>query len=140
MQLASNWAKQLLVNRTTTRFHMGVRARLIVLSLTLALAGCGGEYEATMTGTVTYNGKPLPFALMSFHNQGQGPMAYSMTEEDGSYEVLTGSQSGLRPGKYKLAFESPPEIALPQKYSTIETSGLEFDVKAGKNTVNIKLD
>jgi hypothetical protein len=101
--------------------------------------GCGDSLESTVTGTVSYQQKPVPFALMNFHYQGRGPMAYTMTAEDGSYELYTGSKMGLVAGKYRVAIESPSGMELPKKYSAIDTSELEYDVKEGSNVIDIEL-
>lgn len=113
---------------------------LIVVGVLVVATGCGGGHEATLTGTVTRHGQPVQHALMNFHNHGHGPMAYAMTDESGEFSALTGSQPGLQPGAYKLAFDVGPDSGVPQKYFTIEHSGLQFDVKAGDNVVDIKLE
>jgi hypothetical protein len=63
-------------------------------------------------------------------------------------------ERGLRPGNYKVAVqihEIPTDLAygerdmrpikfrIPEKYTTVETSGLEFDVEDGSNTIDIPL-
>lgn len=108
--------------------------------LLLAAAGCGDGSSATLTGTVTYQGQPVASALMNFHNQGAGPLAYALTDDEGSYSVHTGSQNGLAPGKYKLAFEFPAGSNIPEKYLTIEHSGLEREIESGANTWDIALE
>jgi hypothetical protein len=105
--------------------------------LAVCLSGCGGQ-EASLTGIVTLQGKPAPGLIMNFQNVGSGPMAYALTHEDGSYESHTGSTTGLPAGKYKLAFESA-DPNFPKQYQTIVTSGLEYDVKKGKNKIDIPL-
>lgn len=115
-------------------------ATLIVVGVLAVATGCGGGHEATLTGKVTRNGQPVQHALINFHNQGHGPMAYAMTDESGEFSALTGSRPGLPPGTYKLAFDVGPDLGVPQKYFTIEHSGLQFEVKAGDNVVDIKLE
>ena len=67
-------------------------------------------------------------------------MAYAMTDEDGSYQLFTGSELGLVAGKYRVAIESPSGMELPKKYSAIDTSGLEYEVKEGSNVIAIELE
>ena len=67
-------------------------------------------------------------------------MAYAVSEEDGSYEVFTGSERGLLAGQYFVAIESPVDSELPKHYSDIATSGLEYDIKKGPNVIDISLE
>ena len=74
-------------------------------------------------------------------------------QTDGSYELKTANTAGLRAGKYKVSVtvldqpDVPPgersyvvaKSRIPEKYSNIETSGLEFDVESGSNTIDIPL-
>jgi len=108
--------------------------------LLVFLVGCGSGQEATLTGVVSYQGKPLSYALINFHHQDGGPMAYTMTEADGSYTVLTGSRPGLAAGKYRLAIEPADKMKLPDKYRSIETSGLECVVEKGANQFDMRLE
>jgi hypothetical protein len=102
-------------------------------------AGCSGGHEASLTGVVTYQGQPVKGALMNLHNADSGPMAYAMTDDTGTYQALTGSQRGLQPGRYRFAFKSPADMVLPSKYLSAENSGLEYEVKPGKNVFDIEL-
>jgi len=124
-------------NMTARVERLATFAVCVALAL---LAGCGGGNDATLTGKVTRQGQPVRHALMNFHNQGNGPMAYAMTDDSGAFSALTGSQPGLRPGTYKLALDPVPDSGVPEKYFSIEHSGLQFDVKSGSNEIDIKLD
>jgi len=66
-------------------------------------------------------------------------MAYAMTEENGEFQVLTASKKGVASGKYKVAIEAPREFTLPAEYKAIATSGLEYDIQPGHNTIDIAL-
>jgi hypothetical protein len=118
---------------------IGMRLTGLSMFIAMALVGCRDTLDATATGTVWYEEKPVPFAVMNFHFQGRGPMAYAVTEENGSYELFSGSKRGLVPGKYRVAIESLDGVQLPKKYSAIDTSGLEYDVKEGANRIDIQL-
>jgi hypothetical protein len=130
------------------------------------ISGCGSS-TATVKGKVFLDGKPLKGGTVVFASaDGKGAPASGPIEEDGSYTVLraptgkvriaveTESMNTGNPGearKYK-----PPEgmkspygerktdnsaryTPIPEKYMKEETSGLEFEVKGGTNTHEIKL-
>lgn len=89
------------------------------LSLVLAtvLIGCGSAEDvptlATVSGKVTYKGKPLPGASISFVPDGQtaGTGAYAVTDDSGHYELVHRSQTpGVEPGKYVVSIS---KMALP---------------------------
>lgn len=120
---------------------MKIRPMLVALTLlTVAQSiGCSDQLESTLSGTVTFEGKPVPHALLSFQYKGRGPAAYTLTDEEGSYYARTGGHVGLLPGTYQVALQPPKDVSIPKKYGNIRTSGLEYEVKQGKNTVDIEL-
>ena len=109
-----------------------------VLFVFASLGGCRETLESTVTGTVTYKGQPVPLALMNFHFQGRGAMAYAMTEKDGTYHALTASKAGLKDGTYRVAIEATT-IQIPKRYGSIESSQLEVVVQRGKHRFDIEL-
>ena len=109
-----------------------------VLFVFASLGGCRETLESTVTGTVTYKGQPVPLALMNFHFQGRGAMAYAMTEKDGTYHALTASKAGLKDGTYRVAIETTM-IQIPKRYGSIESSQLEVVVQRGKHRFDIEL-
>lgn len=111
---------------------------LIVLAAVLCI-GCGSQLESTFSGTVTFEGSPVPHAMLSFQYKGAGPAAYSMTDENGYFYARTGGHIGLLPGTYQAALQSPKNVQIPKKYGSILTSGLEFEIKQGKNSMDIEL-
>ncbi len=120
---------------------IGRHTTKLTFLLLLTLGGCRGGLEASVKGIVSYQGKPVPYAILNFHYQeGRGPMAYAVSDEDGSYEVFTGSERGLLAGHYFVAIESPAGTELPKHYSDIATSGLEYDIKTGLNEIDISLE
>ena len=74
-------------------------------------------------------------------------------QPDGSYELQTANTAGLRPGKYRVSVtildqpdvprgERSYEVAksrIPTKYNDINSSGQEFAVEPGSNSIDIKL-
>ncbi len=72
---------------------------------------------------------------------------------DGSYSLKTGREVGLKPGRYRASatvLDQPdvqpgersyeaPKLVTPQKYADPSTSGLEYDVTTGRNTIDVVL-
>jgi hypothetical protein len=120
-----------------------------------AVAGCGGDgLGAEVSGVVTLDGKPVGPGVVVFAQPGGGSYpAEGAIQPDGSYFLKTSREIGLAPGRYQVALTvlEDPEIApgersmtpskrvTPEKYSSHETSGLEFDVAEGDNTINLEL-
>jgi hypothetical protein len=128
-----------------------------VLSLfCLALGhGCSGsDFESSLSGTVTLDGNPIgPGFLVFAPVSGDTNPANGAIQTDGRYELKTANTAGLHPGKYKVSVtvldqpDVPPgersfvvaKSRIPEKYNDINTSGLEFDVESGSNTLDIPL-
>jgi len=70
------------------------------------VAGCGDAEPArvTVTGTVSENSEPLADASVMFAPSGAGPErpAEGKTGPRGDFELMTGSRSGIIPGKYHV--------------------------------------
>ena len=129
------------------------RARLRLLAcgwLALSCAGCGRP-GASVEGTVTLDGSPLPAARVSFHPDSPGPVAYGLSLDDGSYRLKTGAkQSGLAPGGYRVtvfaletvagAAEKVGPLLTPPVYGDPATTPLRCRVDAGLNRVPLALE
>ncbi|EAQ81401.1 hypothetical protein DSM3645_23456 [Blastopirellula marina DSM 3645] len=118
------------------------------------VGGCssGGSLEtATVTGKVSYQGKPLPYGSISFRPEAGSP-AYAKLREDGTYSLSTfGNGDGAVIGKHQvliIATETDAGIApandsgiempvtksvIPRKYTSFSTSQLTAEVISGKN-------
>lgn len=132
-----------------------IRFRPVVWLSVAFLAGCGSEYGATVTGKVTLDGNPVSPGWVTFARvDAQVTPAMSDLDADGSYSLTTAHKLGAVPGSYRVAvqsFKTPeglapgersfdsPEPLVPVKYLAIETSGLEYEIKAGANTIDIPL-
>jgi hypothetical protein len=125
--------------------------------------GCGGGSKtAGVSGHVTYKGKPVAKANVSFTPvEGAGRAASGLTDDNGYYTLGTMSASdGAAPGKYRVtiiargpdrpakAGESltgmpgemmPGDPIIPQKYFAPDSSGLTFEVKRGSNRADFDL-
>ncbi len=118
----------------------------------------------TITGTVTYKGRPLPGGTVAFH-PARGQAVFSgPIRADGTYEVRgvpvgearvtvdmaltkagpakgpklkTPPQDKVLPGK--AGAEGQRYVPIPRAYADVKTSGLRFEVRPGKQTLNIQL-
>ena len=134
---------------------------LCALGLLLVLAGCGeGESDApqlgTVTGTVTSGGQPVVGATVTFLPDSAsgtvGPASTGSTDESGKYSLTGSGDAGAVVGTHKVSIacpmitssasgEAPPAGAcnLPAEVSSIDTTPLTREVKAGDNTIDFDL-
>ncbi|MEM8944358.1 MAG: hypothetical protein AAGD11_04170 [Planctomycetota bacterium] len=120
----------------------------------VGLVGCGSEFGASVSGKVTLDGKTITPGLVTFAPE--DPTAIPSVgdlDSSGNFILTTSKKDGIRPGKYRAsvqAFEppdippgqrsyTPSEPLVPMKYMQVTTSGLEFTVESGSNTINIEL-
>jgi len=127
----------------------------LVAGCLLAATGCGGAFDATATGTVSFDGKAVPRGTVSFHPVSGGPTAYAAIGPNGEFVARTGREEGLPSGEYKLSVTAnepaavtqtakggpppPGKSITPDWYRMKETSGLSVTVKPGKNDVPLNL-
>lgn len=125
------------------------------LLLLAVMVGCGGRYDASVTGIVTLDDEIVPAGAISFIPVEKGPPAYARTDESGEYEVFTGNEAGLKPGQYgvtivarhppkenRSALGGPPppgERITPQWYGSSRLSPLIYTVESGSNEINLEL-
>jgi hypothetical protein len=152
------WIHQLVGQRSPRRRHaVYTTAGLLIVVAVLSLTGCGGS-KASVTGTVTLDGKPIQgsrqlYGTVNFYRaDGSGAPATGMIRESGHYEVATGGTKGLEPGNYQVAITIkeilPPAEAGgltgnkrigPAKYGRPAESGLTAEVTPGRNTIDFAL-
>lgn len=91
-----------------------------------------------LTGTVTYRGKPVIAADVTFVSRDlPAPRVFpALTDQDGAFTAL-----GLPPGRYivTVSREVDGKPVLPPKFATTDTSGITAEVKTGPNTLNLNL-
>lgn len=127
------------------------------------LSGCSKPF-GTVTGIITLGGTPLPAGQVSFLAE-DGTVVSADVDANGTYRVdnvpvglarvtvytalnmdpgAMGDilkNQGRDPAKFKdVPKSSPPLVAVPQKYSTPETSGLSVSVGKGETKYDIPLD
>jgi hypothetical protein len=87
----------------------------------------------TVTGKVTYRGKPVPGALVTLRDQVPDHAAFGITDAQGRFKLGTNDTEGIYPGSYQVTVTSPTgKPVLPQKCGSVETSSLEFVAKVGE--------
>ncbi len=123
--------------------------------LAVTAIGCGGTYDATVSGAVTLDGNQLSRGTVAYHPVSGGPAAYARIGGDGSYSVQTGREEGLPSGEYEVTVvaneppvekqsnlggpPAPGKPITPPWYRTKQSSGLRFTVEAGDNDINLEL-
>src|SRR5437016_2684281 len=147
--------------RSVALGKVAVAASLVGL-LVVGGLGCGGNPNrpplAKVNGSLTYKGKPLAKANISFLPETKGIVSgLGVTDENGHYALSTyESNDGAPVGKHRVAISlrGPPEKVkpnmgdayyeemegvgkplIPQKYFDPAKSGLTADVQAGKTNV-----
>jgi hypothetical protein len=139
-----------------------------VLVVSLLLAGCAPKRpSATVSGTITYNGKPVNGAMLHFYpKEGNAPEAAMIpVDQDGKFQV-----GGVPPGDYKVVVEpsagtsgpstggkplspemkakmqeragemkEPPTIRIPKKYLDRQTTTLSATVGQGQQELTLQL-
>lgn len=138
-----------------------------VLALTvLGAAGCGNASDGPpeqatvpVSGVLTYRGKPVPNATVTFLAVDGTVSSFGTTDAAGVFTLSTyGNQDGAPPGKYKVtaAAGGPKEIEpgvlepeppggfkspIPTQYADPATTTVVVEVKEGeKNQFTIDLE
>jgi hypothetical protein len=130
---------------------------LSIFALLASIAGCGDENWATVTGTVTLQGKPVGPGSLMFEPENPesitAPSAIGHFREDGKYALKSaGNREGALPGDYLVMIHGRGEeafgdeqvdpnakSAIPKKYLNHRLSGLRATVKPGDNTIDFDL-
>jgi len=130
----------------------------VALMCALAATGCGssGPTMGRVSGTVTYQGKPIEKGTVTFiSTDGERPNATGPIE-GGSYTLQTSEPGdGAVVGEYKIAVSDidpnayitalpgapakKPKSGLPKQYLNADTSGMTFKVESGSQTKDIEL-
>jgi hypothetical protein len=134
---------------------------LLLFAVLLNTSGCsdGRPARATVTGSISYNGKPLSIGSLVFIPIGGGPPAQGKVNREGIYEMGTYEEDdGVIPGDYKVMItaltssggsglpedtvkaNAEPVSVIPEWYGDLEKSGLLVTVTADKaNTIDFPL-
>lgn len=118
------------------------------------LVGCNrSSQESQVSGRVTLDGNRIGPGTVVFAPLDGGKPATGSIEKDGSYKLKTSRELGLAAGTYKVAVsirklpenversDQPPpgKLLIPDKYEQSTTSGLEYEVASGRNSIDIDL-
>src|SRR5947209_1784127 len=78
----------------------------LALAFVFGVSGCGAK-AVKVKGTVTFDGKPLPNAMVRFIPTGEGGReATGLTDAEGVFQLETsGTKDGALPGNYKVTVE-----------------------------------
>jgi hypothetical protein len=127
--------------------------RLLIALLPLLAAGCGGtqtgevvDNVAPVSGTATYEGKPLEDYTVYFGNLQVRPAAGKI-DAQGHFTLGTnGPDDGAPPGNHRVWFNyspvieqepgkeqidapvPPPKVKIPKKYTDMNTTDLKIEV------------
>jgi hypothetical protein len=116
------------------------RYPLTIVLVVSAFVGCGTseqviEGRANVSGTVTFDGKPLPAGTIAFQAIDQ-PASTAVKIRDGAYftdRVPTG-KNAVYIDTSSIQLGNPAKyVAIPAKYSDSSTSGLTADIQPGEN-------
>lgn len=125
-----------------------------LLLLLTVLVGCSQRSESNVSGTVSLDGEAIgPGFLVFAPVDGKSNPAKGAIQLNGGYSLKTNNMEGLPAGKYKVSvavLDQPPvapgersmvaaKSKIPEGYNKVETSGLEFEVKPGSNTIDVPL-
>jgi hypothetical protein len=121
----------------------------------VALSGCGNP-KYPVTGKVLFkDGTPLPPGGMIFFSPADPAnhtAARAYLEEDGSFTLSTDSEGdGSLVGKFRVSIKPPPQgrgeddpksntHIIDPKYYSGDKSGIELEVKPGKNEFSITVE
>ena len=131
---------------------------LLYVLLLFSIVGCGkpSENKFTVTGTVTYQGKPLPLGSVMFVPETRDLQAENAAiDADGRYQLKAA------PGKYQVQVQMAARLRnspaptgegaqlnipvvdwlIPKKYNHFQSSGLEAVVEPKENnTIDFPLE
>jgi hypothetical protein len=127
---------------------------LAMIGAVAFVAGCGGTYDASVSGVVSLNQAPLPGGTVKFTPESPGPSGYGLIDSSGNYQIMTGREAGLPAGKY-VATVVANEPSIPNKnpslppapgkpitpawYRDPVRSPLKYTVEPGSNEINMEL-
>jgi hypothetical protein len=143
------------------------RAALVAVGFLAALAaGCGGETKSTVSGSVKLDGNPVPAGRVAFLSQEGSQQVLTAEIKNGEYTLsgvpvgkaavtVIGAQSRVDrvpnmpanmqpPGSAGEGPSAPgpargPNVVIPTRYGSPESSGLVCDVKSGETPFDINL-
>src|SRR5262245_3535220 len=81
-----------------------------------ALAGCGGQGLAPVTGTLTYKGKPVTNAYVDFSPESGERPSWGQTDQEGRFQLeFDRKNKGAVLGKHKVSVRMRPVTRAEQE-------------------------
>jgi hypothetical protein len=121
--------------------------------LALAVCGCGPK-AGTVSGVVTYQGKPLPGGFINFNTLDTGGRVADSKSvgilNNGSYKIagvptgparitVQGPSGPVVFDQRLVPMRKPPPVVIPDRYGSVEQTDLNYTVTAGPQTHDIEL-
>lgn len=114
----------------------------LALGICCGTLGCGKAQPGNVSkveGKVTYDGQPIPDALVTFKPKNSGTNSFGRTDESGHYSLVYGSESeGAEIGEHDVTISNQPfpgsakpAVVLPRKFG--QTGRLTANVTAGES-------
>lgn len=128
----------------------------VVLISSIILVGCGGDVGqgVEVSGTVTLDGAPLESGTVAFIGENGSAAAVGQIKNGQFSLSQSANASGIPTGSYKVKVESwkvqpgavqddgsfaKGELAIPEKYTKVASSGFTADVGPGGGTFEFDL-
>lgn len=120
----------------------------LILAASLAASGCNRTSFGEVEGTVTIDGKPAEGLVVYFvpdlDEGSDGPTSWGSTDANGHYTLacMNRNQSGAWIGKHRVVCEEPERKGkprVPEQYRSPATTPLKFEVREGKQTIDLPL-
>jgi hypothetical protein len=95
-----------------------------------------------VSGTVTFDGKPLDGATVTFHPEAKdGKKATGKTDANGNYTLKTDGAEGAAPGKHRvlISLKRGEKELIPLKYSDRATTPLVVEVAPAVKQYDLNL-
>ncbi len=125
--------------------------------LLAAASGCGGGKTGNISGTVTFQGKPMPGGYVNFYSV--GPDGKVLTQKSapidaqGNYSLAkvpvgdakitvqapAGDIRDVKTEKGGMPVRQKQTLVLPQRYEMVEQTDLKYTVTPGNQTHEIVL-
>ena len=115
-----------------------MRAIVVFASLSLlGLVGCGGDGlppPVPVSGKITYSGKPVADATITFLSTDGGTSASGKTEAQGAFKLTTvNTDDGARPGEYAITIAKSDSKFSEDDMMTVNDDGsMDYGDSYGK--------
>jgi hypothetical protein len=125
--------------------------RALLLATSLAAVGCNRPSFGEVNGTVTIDGKPAEGLVVYFvpdlAEGSDGPTSWGSTDATGRYtlDCMNRNQPGALIGRHRVVCEEPERLLagkksrVPERYRSPATTPLRFEVREGKQTIDLSL-